>query len=102
MLDDAHPFSGSHHEKIVVVDDTVAFAGGVDLAIRRWDRPAHDARDPARVDPDGVPYLPMHDVHMIVDGDAAAALGERARARWQRATGQAPPPPNGHGTRPRG
>jgi phospholipase D1/2 len=97
VLDDAHPFSGSHHEKIVVVDDMVAFAGGVDLAIRRWDRPAHDARDPARVDPDGVPYLPMHDVHMIVDGDAAAALGERARARWQRATGHAPPPANGHG-----
>jgi uncharacterized membrane protein YdjX (TVP38/TMEM64 family) len=97
VLDDAHPFSGSHHEKIVVVDDTVAFAGGVDLTIRRWDRPAHDARDPARVDPDGVPYLPMHDVHMIVDGDAAASLGERARDRWQRATGQALPLPDGHG-----
>ena len=97
VLDDAHPFSGSHHEKIVVVDDTVAFAGGVDLAIRRWDTAAHRAHDPARVDPDGVPYPPMHDVHMIVDGDAAAALGERARARWQRATGQAPPPPRGPG-----
>ena len=97
VLDDVHPFGASHHEKIVVVDDTVAFAGGVDLAIRRWDTPAHAAREPARVDPDGLPYLPMHDVHMVVDGDAAAALGERARARWQRATGHAPsPPPAGH------
>ena len=81
-LDDAHPSAGSHHQKIVVVDDTLAFAGGLDLTIRRWDTPAHDARDPARVDPDGAPYPPMHDVQMMVDGDAAAALGELARERW--------------------
>jgi phosphatidylserine/phosphatidylglycerophosphate/cardiolipin synthase-like enzyme/uncharacterized membrane protein YdjX (TVP38/TMEM64 family) len=96
-LDDAHPFGASHHQKIVVVDDTVAFSGGVDLAIRRWDTPAHRADEAARVDPEGLPYLPMHDVHMVVEGDAAAGLGELARARWRRATGQLLPPPNGHG-----
>jgi len=87
-LDDAHPFGASHHQKIVVVDDAIAFAGGLDLAIRRWDTPAHLAREPGRVDPVGRPYPPAHDVQMMVDGAAAAALGELARARWEAATGR--------------
>jgi phosphatidylserine/phosphatidylglycerophosphate/cardiolipin synthase-like enzyme/uncharacterized membrane protein YdjX (TVP38/TMEM64 family) len=86
-LDDAHPLGASHHQKLVVIDDRVAFAGGVDLTIRRWDTPAHSARDPDRVDAAGVPYPPMHDVQMIVDGEAARTLGELARARWRAATG---------------
>ena len=97
-LDDAHPFGASHHQKIVVVDDAIAFAGGLDLAIRRWDTPAHLAREPGRVDPVGRPYPPAHDVQMMVDGAAAATLGELARARWEAATGRvaavtAPPSP---------
>jgi phosphatidylserine/phosphatidylglycerophosphate/cardiolipin synthase-like enzyme/uncharacterized membrane protein YdjX (TVP38/TMEM64 family) len=91
-LDDAHPFGASHHQKVVVVDDTIAFAGGLDLAIRRWDTPGHLAGEPGRVDPTGRPYPPMHDIQMMVDGDAAAALGELARARWQAATGRVPIP----------
>jgi len=92
-LDDAHPFGASHHQKVVVVDDTIAFAGGLDLTIRRWDTPAHQADDPARVDPTGRPYPPAHDIQMMVDGEAAAALGELARLRWQAATGKTPPAP---------
>jgi len=92
-LDDAHPFGGAHHQKIVVVDDALAFAGGLDLTIRRWDTPAHQANEPARVDPAGVPYPPAHDIQMMVDGEAAAALGELARARWHTATGEAPAAP---------
>src|SRR4029079_8823803 len=92
QLDDAHPFGASHHQKIVVVDDAIAFAGGLDLTIRRWDTPAHHAAEPGRVDPVGRPYPPAHDIQMMVDGDAAAALGEIARARWQAATGQTPAP----------
>jgi phosphatidylserine/phosphatidylglycerophosphate/cardiolipin synthase-like enzyme/uncharacterized membrane protein YdjX (TVP38/TMEM64 family) len=89
-LDDAHPFGGSHHQKIVVVDDALAFTGGLDLTIRRWDTPAHLAHEPARVDPTGRPYPPAHDLQVMVDGAAAAALGEIARARWLSATGQRP------------
>jgi phospholipase D1/2 len=89
QLDDAHPFGASHHQKIVVVDDALAFAGGLDLTIRRWDTAAHLANEPARVDPTGRPYPPAHDVQMMVEGGAAAALGELARARWRAATGQA-------------
>lgn len=85
-LDDRHPVGASHHQKIVVVDDAVAFVGGLDLTIRRWDTPDHRADEPRRVDPAGDPYPPFHDVQMMVDGAAAAALGELARERWRRAT----------------
>jgi phospholipase D1/2 len=87
-FDGQHPVWASHHQKIVVVDDAVAFVGGMDLAIRRWDTPEHRADDPRRVDPRGQPYPPMHDVQMAVDGEAAAALGELVRERWRRATGR--------------
>jgi len=85
-LDDRHPVGASHHQKIVVVDDVVAFVGGIDLTIRRWDTPQHRPDEPRRVDPAGDPYPPFHDVQMMVDGAAAAALGELARERWRRAT----------------
>jgi phospholipase D1/2 len=87
-LDGNHPLGASHHQKLVVVDDAVAFVGGMDLAIRRWDTPAHCANDPRRADPAGQLYPPIHDIQMAVDGQAASALGELARERWRRATGQ--------------
>jgi phospholipase D1/2 len=86
-LDDRHPAGASHHQKIVVIDDEIAFVGGLDLTTRRWDTPGHDAGDARRVDPGGEAYAPFHDVQMMVDGDAAAALGQLARERWRRATG---------------
>lgn len=87
-LDSCHPVGGSHHQKIVVVDDCLAFVGGLDLTRRRWDTPEHNAEDPRRVDPEGRSYRPFHDVQIAVEGDAAAALGELARQRWHRATGE--------------
>src|SRR5690242_18317220 len=93
-LDGTHPLGGSHHEKLVVIDDAVAFIGGFDLAACRWDTPEHRATDPRRVDPGYRHYAPFHDVQLAVDGPVAAALGELARRRWHRATGVelAPPP----------
>jgi phosphatidylserine/phosphatidylglycerophosphate/cardiolipin synthase-like enzyme/membrane protein DedA with SNARE-associated domain len=91
-LDGRHPVGASHHQKIVVVDDKVAFTGGMDLASGRWDTPEHDLGNPRRRD-NGKPYPPHHDVQMMVDGPAAAALGELARQRWQRATGKKLRPP---------
>lgn len=87
-LDDALPLGASHHQKIVIVDDAVAFSGGLDLTVRRWDTSAHEVSNPARVDPDGVPYKPFHDMQMVVDGEAARALSELARERWLRACGR--------------
>ena len=86
-FDDTHPFAGSHHQKIIVVDDRIAFSGGLDLTNKRWDTREHKAEDPRRVF-DGAPYPPFHDVMIAVDGDAATALADVARERWRAATGE--------------
>ena len=87
-LDNVLPAGASHHQKVIVVDDALAFSGGLDLAVRRWDTSWHHLEDPHRCDPSGKPYPPFHDVQMVVDGDAACALAELVHARWQRATGE--------------
>lgn len=89
-LDASVPFGSSQHQKIVVVDDALAFSGGLDITIRRWDTSRHEADEPRRLDPAGEPYRPFHDVQMMVDGDAAGALALLARTRWCRAEGGAP------------
>ncbi|KAF2663391.1 phospholipase D [Microthyrium microscopicum] len=38
-------FFWAHHEKVVVIDHTVAFCGGVDLCFGRWDTPQHNVCD---------------------------------------------------------
>jgi phospholipase D1/2 len=86
-LDRSHPFGGSHHQKIVVIDDSVAFVGGLDITKRRWDTPEHKAHDPRRIDPGGIYYPPFHDIQVMVDGETARSLGELARRRWFLATG---------------
>ena len=86
-IDNSVPFGSSQHQKLVVVDDAVAFSGGLDITIRRWDTTSHAAENRHRVDPFGNPYRPFHDVQMMVDGDAARALAELARDRWCRAYG---------------
>ena len=90
--DNTHPTGGSHHQKIVVVDDAVAFNGGIDLTCRRWDTCAHAAHDEHRVT-NGTPYPPFHDLMMAVEGDAARALGDLVRERWRIATGDTLRPP---------
>ncbi|KVK90830.1 VTT domain-containing protein [Burkholderia cepacia] len=87
-LDDTHPRGASHHQKLVAIDDRLAFVGGLDLTRARWDTPAHAAGDPRRRDEHGMPYGPFHDVQAMFDGDAAAAIGEQARARWLQACGR--------------
>jgi phospholipase D1/2 len=94
-LDGTHPMGASHHQKVVVVDDAVAFVGGLDLTNCRWDTSDHRPDNPWRVEPNGRSYAPFHDVQMVVAGEAAAALGQLARDRWQRATGREIPAGNG-------
>lgn len=83
-FDGEHPTGGSQHQKVVVIDDRLAFCGGIDLSRWRWDTAEHAPDDPRRVDPDGKPYPPFHDAMMLVDDGAARALGELARERWER------------------
>jgi phosphatidylserine/phosphatidylglycerophosphate/cardiolipin synthase-like enzyme/uncharacterized membrane protein YdjX (TVP38/TMEM64 family) len=88
-LDDHHPTGASHHQKVVVVDDQVAFVGGLDLTLGRWDTTEHAACDERRRDllTEPIPQ-PYHDIQMMVSGPIATALGELARERWFLATGQ--------------
>jgi len=92
-LDSHHPTGASHHQKLVIVDDALAFVSGFDITFNRWDTPRHSPAEPARHNPDGTRYPPFHDVGALVDGEAARALGELARERWRRATGLTVRPP---------
>jgi len=83
QFDSEHPLGGSQHQKLVVIDDALAFCGGIDLSRWRWDTPEHKAGDARRTDPDGDSYPPFHDVMWALDDDAASTLGQLARTRWR-------------------
>ncbi|KQM97648.1 phospholipase D-like domain-containing protein [Sphingomonas sp. Leaf25] len=96
-LDGHHPVAGSHHQKVVVIDDDVAFCGGIDMTVDRWDTREHIDDDPRRIEPDGTPYKPWHDVTTALEGPIAAALGDMCRARWQVSGGEELPRPTDAG-----
>jgi phosphatidylserine/phosphatidylglycerophosphate/cardiolipin synthase-like enzyme len=87
-LDGAHPVGAAHHQKIVVIDDAVAFCGGIDMTVDRWDTREHLEDDPRRTKPNGKPYGPWHDATTAVDGALARALGDLARERWHDGCGE--------------
>lgn len=87
-LDGHHPVAASHHQKVIVIDDCVAFCGGIDMTRDRWDTRAHADAEPRRVAPDGTPHGPWHDAAMALEGPAASALGDASRGRWRAAGGR--------------
>jgi phosphatidylserine/phosphatidylglycerophosphate/cardiolipin synthase-like enzyme len=82
-----------HHEKLVIVDDELAFVGGVDLTSfggDRFDTQAHPARG----------RLGWHDAACRLRGPAVTDVAEHFRGRWQEVAGEplpvpAPQPPAG-------
>jgi phospholipase D1/2 len=84
-FDGCHPPGASHHQKLVAIDDSLAFLGGMDIAGGRWDTPEHRHAD-ARRGGTEAPYAPYHDVMAVVDGDAARAVAGIVRDRWSRAS----------------
>ena len=92
-LDSSVPYGACHHQKVLVIDDLVAFVGGADFAPDRWDTPAHLDDEPRRIMPGGARPPARHEVMMLLDGPAARALGDLARGRWLRAAGHAVAPP---------
>lgn len=90
-MDSQHAAGASHHQKVVVIDDTVAFIGGLDLTRGRWDSCDHLPDDPKRDRIDGRICNPYHDVQLMLGGPVAAALGDLARQRWHNATGESLP-----------
>lgn len=74
-----------HHEKIVVVDDAVAFVGGVDFTALEGDR--HDSPEhPPRP-------IGWHDLMARLEGPAVADVAVHFRRRWTEVAGEALPEP---------
>lgn len=93
-FDTAHPAGGAHHSKILVIDDEIAFCGGIDLTAGRWDTREHLDDQPCRHMPgEDEPSKPWHDVTTAIMGPLAFHMGELARQRWFRATGEHLDPP---------
>jgi phosphatidylserine/phosphatidylglycerophosphate/cardiolipin synthase-like enzyme len=79
-----------HHEKTIVVDDRIAFVGGIDLTSEsgdRFDSSDHHARGRSG----------WHDASARIEGPAVGDVAEHFRMRWHEVTGEdlAPPVPAG-------
>ncbi|KAI9491274.1 hypothetical protein BDB00DRAFT_767302 [Zychaea mexicana] len=102
----------SHHEKYVVVDNKIAFLGGLDLCFGRWDTHAHhpgdffdgtgheifpgqdynNARvrdfegvnewDRRLIDKTSLPRMPWHDVSLCMVGGPVLDVGRHFTERW--------------------
>jgi phosphatidylserine/phosphatidylglycerophosphate/cardiolipin synthase-like enzyme len=71
-----------HHEKLVLVDDRVAYVGGIDLTSFEGDRLDSSEHPPRR-------GRGWHDACLRIEGPAVADVGAHFRLRWQ---GALPPP----------
>ncbi|WP_340107844.1 phospholipase D-like domain-containing protein [Pikeienuella sp. HZG-20] len=84
-LEDSHPglrpalagetprlFPATHHQKLAVIDDDFALAGGLDIDDRRWDTPDHDR--PAEET--------WRDVSLAITGRAAETILSAAARIW--------------------
>lgn len=91
VSDKTAPNGASHHQKIVTIDDHLAFCGGLDISISRWDTCQHLAQDERRINPDGEKHDPYHDLHTAMNGEAATALRTLFDDRWKNATGDSLP-----------
>ena len=70
-----------HHEKMIVIDDRVAFVGGIDLTSLSGDR-RDSSRHPARAG------LGWHDASVRVRGPLTADVAAHFAMRWREVTGE--------------
>ena len=85
-LDEHEYLQHCHHEKLVIVDDRVAFVGGLDLTDLtndRWDTTGHQPR----------PHLGWHDAAVRVEGPVVGDVAAHFAARWTEVTSEALPAP---------
>jgi phosphatidylserine/phosphatidylglycerophosphate/cardiolipin synthase-like enzyme len=75
-----------HHEKIVIVDDTVAFVGGIDFTALEGDR--HDSNE----HPPNRPIC-WHDLMTRLRGPVVADVANHFRLRWTEVAGEELPSP---------
>ncbi len=70
-----------HHEKTIVIDDRIAFVGGIDLTSEAGDR--YDTnKHPARVS------VGWHDACARIEGPAVSDVADHFRMRWHETTGE--------------
>ena len=77
----------THHQKTVIIDETLCFLGGIDLTAvdgDRWDTNAHviAETDTAEVRNTKVPEKLWHDVHCKLKGPAVQFVLDNFYARW--------------------
>ncbi|MET0135647.1 MAG: phospholipase, partial [Kibdelosporangium sp.] len=85
VLDSRERTLHCHHEKLVIVDDEIAFVGGMDFTAMEGDRhdsPAHPADRP----------IGWHDLTMRAEGPVVADVAEHFRLRWTEVDGESLPP----------
>jgi phosphatidylserine/phosphatidylglycerophosphate/cardiolipin synthase-like enzyme len=70
-----------HHEKTIVIDDRVAFVGGIDLTYQSGDR-FDSVHHPARS------AIGWHDAAARIEGPAVSDVAEHFRMRWHEVTGK--------------
>ncbi len=87
-VDRTAPAMASHHQKMVCIDDRVAFVGGMDPPMRAGHPRARARRLTTGRQPGLIPRygFPYHDIMLAVDGEAARFVGEACRERFRRTT----------------
>ena len=78
-LDSKAPtLTSGFHEKIMIIDNQIAFCGGQDLSLGKWDTSDHEFDNPLR-DAGGEPW---HDIHALVKGPIVWDLIYHFNQRW--------------------
>lgn len=104
------PIIWAHHQKTLIIDQRIAFQGGLDVCWGRWDDHKHRISDPCHtfmewpgkdyfnpliqgvedtynphfdnIDRTQYPRMPWHDIHMECDGLAARDISRNFVERW--------------------
>ncbi|MCE7010910.1 hypothetical protein LWC34_50125 [Kibdelosporangium philippinense] len=87
VLDSRERTLHCHHEKLVIVDDEIAFVGGMDFTAMEGDRhdsPKHPADRP----------IGWHDAVMRTEGPIVADVASHFRNRWAEVAGEELPRPH--------
>ena len=73
LLDATVPMGACHHQKMIVIDDRLAFCGGADIAPDRWDTARHLDDDSRRAETPRTrtDFISRHEVMSVVDGPIA-------------------------------
>jgi phosphatidylserine/phosphatidylglycerophosphate/cardiolipin synthase-like enzyme len=87
-FDRSHAAGASHHQKFVVIDGEIAFVGSMDICSGRWDDRRHRAVNLLRVNSNGRPYAPYHEIQSYHIGPVAQQLARLFEWRWRSSGGE--------------